>query len=117
MARELDKHLDNYTIFDLGDKSLPPVSVFRKIEDSDTNVVVAIGLRAAISATSMAGVPVVFCQVFNYQDHGLITDNRCGVREKPFSLSAPSRSSGFRVPVTFVACAARDSIPDETSSS
>ena len=83
VATELDAHLDNYTIFDLSDKSMPPVAVFRKIEDSNANAVVAIGLRAAISAISMATVPVVFAQVFNYAEHGLVTDNSRGVSALP----------------------------------
>lgn len=83
IASELGDQLGNYTVFDLGDKSQPPVTAFRLIEDSDTSAVVAIGLRAAISATSMSTVPVVFCQVFNIQQHKLITDNSRGIAPLP----------------------------------
>ena len=83
IASELGDQLGNYTVFDLGDKSQPPVAAFRLIEDSDSSAVVAIGLRAAISATAMSTVPVVFCQVFNIQQHELITDNSRGVASLP----------------------------------
>lgn len=83
IANELGQQLGNYTVFDLGDKSQPPISAFRLIEDSDTSAVVAIGLRAAISATSMSTVPVVFCQVFNIEQNELITDNSRGIASLP----------------------------------
>lgn len=83
IASELSEKLGNYAVFDLGDKSQPPITAFRLIEDSDTSAVVAIGLRAAISATAMSTVPVVFCQVFNVQQHNLITDNSRGISSLP----------------------------------
>ncbi|MDH3748367.1 MAG: hypothetical protein OER97_09180 [Gammaproteobacteria bacterium] len=76
---ELENHLENYSIYDLSDKSQPPAAAFRLINDSDTVAVVAIGLIAATSAVQMANVPVIFSQVFNYQDHGLITESSRGV--------------------------------------
>lgn len=79
VAVELGRLLDNTLVYDLSDKSQPPVSAFRLINDSKTATVVAIGLRAARSAVAMSGVPVVFSQVFNYQDHGLIGDSSRGV--------------------------------------
>jgi ABC-type uncharacterized transport system substrate-binding protein len=83
IALELGEHLENFTVFDLSDKSQPPVNAFRKIHDSDTSAVVAVGLRAAISATSMSKVPVVFCQVFNIQQNDLLTENSRGVSSLP----------------------------------
>ena len=50
VARELSNLLDEYAIYDLSDRSQPPVSAFRLINDSDAGVVVAIGLRAARSS-------------------------------------------------------------------
>lgn len=76
---ELEKHFEAYSIYDLSDKSQPPVAAFRLINDSDSAVVVAIGLRAAISAVELANVPVIFSQVFNYQDYGLVTEASRGV--------------------------------------
>jgi len=83
IATELAGHLENFTVFDLSDKSQPPVSAFRSIGDSATSAVVAVGLRAAISATSMSKVPVVFCQVFNVQQNNLISDNSRGIASLP----------------------------------
>ncbi len=79
VAKELGERLDNVAIYDLGDRSQPPVLAFRQINDSKTDAVIAIGLRAARSSVALAQVPVVFSQVFNYQDHGLVTDNSRGV--------------------------------------
>ena len=47
VARELSERLDDVAIYDLGDRSQPPVVAFRQINDSRTDAVVAIGLRAA----------------------------------------------------------------------
>ena len=79
VAVELGKRLEHYTIFDISDKSQPPVSAFRLINDSDSGAVIAIGLRAAKSSIAMSTTPVVFSQVFNYQDHDLITKTSRGV--------------------------------------
>jgi ABC-type uncharacterized transport system substrate-binding protein len=79
VANELSERLDNVAIYDLGDRSQPPVLAFRQINDSRTDAVVAIGLRAARSSVALAQVPVIFSQVFNYQDYGLVTDNSRGV--------------------------------------
>jgi ABC-type uncharacterized transport system substrate-binding protein len=79
VARELSERLDNVAIYDLEDRSQPPVVAFRQINDSRTDAVVAIGLRAARSSVAMAQMPVVFSQVFNYQDYGLVTKTSRGV--------------------------------------
>jgi ABC-type uncharacterized transport system substrate-binding protein len=79
VAQELARHLVEYDIYDLSDNTRPPVSVLRSINDSDSRAVVAIGLRAAQSAVAMAGVPVIFSQVFNYQDHDLLSDGSRGI--------------------------------------
>ena len=79
VANALTKHLDDFEVYDLSDDSQPPVSILRGINDSGTGTVVAIGLRAAKSSVAMADSPVVFSQVFNYQDFGLLTENSRGV--------------------------------------
>lgn len=83
VALQLDEKLVNSTVYDLSDKSLPATSVFRSIADSGASAVVAVGLPAAISATAMASVPVIFCQVFNYKANKLITSNSRGVAPLP----------------------------------
>ena len=79
VANALTGHLDDFQVYDLSDDSKPPVSILRGINDSDTGTVVAIGLRAAKSSVAMADSPVVFSQVFNHQDFGLLTANSRGV--------------------------------------
>jgi len=79
VARELTKQFENYEIYDLSEGDRPPVTVLRLINDSDSGAVVAIGLRAAKSSVAMSDNPVVFSQVFNYQDHNLLTENSRGV--------------------------------------
>lgn len=83
VATELGKHLQNFTIFDLSDDRQAPVVTFRSINDSDSEAVIAIGLRAATSSVAMAQTPVIFSQVFNYQDHDLLTDNSRGIAALP----------------------------------
>lgn len=83
VANELAARLENVAIYDLEDRSQPPVIAFRQINDSRTDAVIAIGLRAARSSVAMAQVPVIFSQVFNYQDHDLVTGNSRGVSPLP----------------------------------
>lgn len=77
VAQELTLRFENHTIYNLEEDVRPPVSILRLINDSDSSVVVAIGLRAAVSSIALADTPVVFSQVFNYQN--LPTDNSRGV--------------------------------------
>ncbi len=83
VAYELGRHLEEYAVYDLNLDGRPPVSVLRQVNDSGSIAVVAIGLRAARSAVAMAGVPVIFSQVFNYQDHDLLQDNSRGIAALP----------------------------------
>jgi ABC-type uncharacterized transport system substrate-binding protein len=79
IARELTRHFKKYKIYDLSESGQVPVSVLRAINDSNPGAVVAIGLRAARSSVAMAEKPVVFSQVFNYQEHDLLQENSRGV--------------------------------------
>jgi len=79
VANELGSMLENISIYDLSDRSQPPVAAFRVINDSNSGAVIAIGLQAAKMSIAMAQMPVIFSQVFNYREHGLITDNSRGV--------------------------------------
>ena len=79
VANELGAMLEKFTIYDISDRSQPPVTAFRQINDSESGAVVAIGLRAARSSLSLSQSPVVFSQVFNYEQHGLVTENSRGV--------------------------------------
>jgi hypothetical protein len=77
VAAELSRRFENHAIYNLADDERAPTSILHSINDSDTGVVVAIGLRAARSAVALADRPVVFSQVFNYQE--LLTENTRGV--------------------------------------
>ena len=79
VARELTNQFDHYEVYDLSNDDRPPVTILRLINDSNPGAVVAIGLRAAQSSVAMSAKPVVFSQVFNYQDHDLLTENSRGV--------------------------------------
>jgi len=83
VAVELAERLENYEVYDLGDDRQPPVSVLRRVNDSESSVVVAIGLQAAQSSVAMANKPVVFSQVFNHQDHELLNVNSRGIAAIP----------------------------------
>lgn len=79
VANALIDRLDDVKVFDLSDGRRTPDSVLRVINDSDSGVVVAIGLLAARSSVAMAESPVIFAQVFNHQDYGLLTANSRGI--------------------------------------
>lgn len=79
-------HFERFSIYDLSDKSQPPPAVFRRINDSKSVAVIAVGLGAARLAVAMADAPVIFTQVFNYREHGLVTGNSRGVA----SIAPPS---------------------------
>ena len=83
VAEALAQQFEDHVVYDLSDRSRPPVTVLRMINDSDSGIVVAIGLRAAKSSVAMSNKPVVFSQVFNYQDHGLLNENTRGVAAVP----------------------------------
>ena len=83
VANELAAHFENYKVYDLGDETRTPVSVLRLINDSSPVVVIAIGVRAALSSVAMSEQPVVFSQVFNYRHHDLLRDNTRGVAALP----------------------------------
>ena len=77
VAAELMRRFEDHEVYNLAEDSRPPVTILRLINDSDSGVVVAIGHRAAVSSVALANKPVVFSQVFNYED--LLTDNSRGV--------------------------------------
>jgi ABC-type uncharacterized transport system substrate-binding protein len=83
VATELVAYLDDYHIYDLGDRSRSPRQVFAAIAEWEAQYVVAIGLHAAKVARSFARVPVVFSQVFNVKEHDLESDRIRGVAVLP----------------------------------
>jgi ABC-type uncharacterized transport system substrate-binding protein len=83
VASQLAGWLEDHTIYDLGDRNRSPRQVFAAIGDSEAELVVAIGLKAAKLAKSFSTVPVVFSQVFNVEENGLVGDSIRGVAVLP----------------------------------
>ncbi len=83
IANALGEYFEGFSVYDLSDRSQPPVTAFRLINDSDTDAVIAIGLRAAQSSVAMSNTPVVFSQVFNYAEHGLLSEISRGIAAVP----------------------------------
>lgn len=83
VADELVSWLNDYSIYDLDDRRRSPRQVFAAIAESDAQLVVAIGLRAAKLARTFSPVPVVFGQVFNVEDNGLVSDAIRGIAVLP----------------------------------
>lgn len=81
VAVALSELLDEVEIYDLSDKSLTQKEAFDAIHSSGVQVVVAVGLRAAMFARSITRLPVVFSQVFN--DNDLVGENFKGVAAIP----------------------------------
>ncbi len=83
VADELGGWLDDYSTYDLGDRKRSPRQVFAAIAESETELVVAIGLEAAKLSRTFSSVPVVFSQVFNVEANGLVSDSIRGVAVLP----------------------------------
>jgi len=66
-------------IFNLGNREGTHPQMLRKIQSSASPVVVAIGLPAAHLARNLSAKKVVFCQVFNYENEGLVSPSMKGV--------------------------------------
>lgn len=79
IAEELARRFKDVEIYDLESEDRAPFTVLRLINDSKSGTVVAIGLRAAKSSIAMSEKPVIFSQVFNYQDHNLLNKNSRGI--------------------------------------
>jgi ABC-type uncharacterized transport system substrate-binding protein len=74
VAADLAPQLQEPRIYELDGSPVAAENQFRQIADGDLEAVVAIGLAAARAAVRYATVPVVFCQVFNYSEPGLLSD-------------------------------------------
>lgn len=79
LAEALSALFESIAVYDLSDKSQPPPSAFRVINDGDSTAVIAVGLGAAKSAVAMSSQPVIFSYVFNHEDHELLQDHSRGV--------------------------------------
>lgn len=67
----------------LGSSHLENLKAVEPYRHDDKKQFVSIGLSASVAAKSLAGRQVVFCQVFNYQDFGLVSPRHKGVSMIP----------------------------------
>ncbi len=85
IASELERLLtgQDYALYDLGTDLSSAKGVFDEIDARQAPFVVAIGLHAARLAREFSSAPMIFCQVFNYQSHDLVSDRGRGVAAIP----------------------------------
>ena len=83
VANAIAEQFEAVEVYDLADKSLTPREVFERVQSGETNVIVAIGLRATSFAQTFEDVPVVFSQVFNTGGIDLERENVKGVAVLP----------------------------------
>ena len=74
----------------LGDATGGQAALIRKLNGPEVSQVIAVGLPAARMARRLTGKRVVFCQVFNYQEAGLVSPTMKGVSAMP-PLAEPFR--------------------------
>ncbi len=78
---------NEYLTVSLAGRSNPATDALQKFHDFDPDKIVAVGLPAAKAGRDLSDRPMVFCQVFNYQDHDLLTTRTKGVKLlPPFSM-------------------------------
>jgi len=74
---------DRAEIYTLDGKPATMTAAVNKIQRSERDQVVAVGLQAAKAARRLSGKQVIFSQVFNYEDNGLVTPWMKGVSMIP----------------------------------
>ena len=83
IAIALRNELGQIDVYDMDDRSLTPREMYDSIQSAKTEVVVAVGYKAAVFATRIEGMPVVFSQVFNTGGLDLDSDRVKGVSVLP----------------------------------
>lgn len=74
---------NEYVSLNLGGEEALPAAAAAQFTAFDPDKIVAIGLLAAKAARGLSDRPMVFCQVFNYQDHQLLSSRSKGVKLLP----------------------------------
>lgn len=77
----------------LGGSQLENVKMLDAYKNDERKQFVSIGLSASVAARSLQNRQVIFCQVFNYQDYGLLTSKHKGVSMIP---SMPKTFAAWR---------------------
>ena len=81
--RILERGPEGVTIHEVSGQEDDAARVVAEIESAKPDRLIAIGLPAAVVARRVAGMPMIFCQVYNYQDHDLLSATSKGVRFLP----------------------------------
>lgn len=81
------------TIYYLTGSQLENIRMIAKLKNEENTQIVSIGLNASIAAKSLSNKQVIFCQVYNHQDYGLLTPRHKGVSMLP---SLPKTFSTWR---------------------
>jgi ABC-type uncharacterized transport system substrate-binding protein len=84
VAKALAKKIgERVNIRYLGGGPLENIKMLAAYQDDEHKQFVSIGLDASVAAKILVDKQVVFCQVFNYQDYGLLTAKHKGVSMMP----------------------------------
>jgi hypothetical protein len=79
IAAEILRRGGNVTVYGLSAQPSNATNVVAALENARPDRIIAVGLLAAVVARGVADTPMVFCQVYNYQDHPLISAKSKGV--------------------------------------
>ncbi len=84
VAKALSRQLgQRSSIRYLGGSQLDNIKMLDAYKNDERKQFVSIGLSASVAAKSLVNRQVIFCQVFNYQDYGLLTAKHKGVSMIP----------------------------------
>jgi len=89
IAKQISQQIsgNDYITLNLDGSPTVASSILPEIKEFEPDKIVAIGLLAARTGQKFTDTPMVFCQVFNYPDHHLISPTSKGVQFlPPFSL-------------------------------
>jgi ABC-type uncharacterized transport system substrate-binding protein len=78
-----EKWKGGLTIVKLNGSAAANAEAVRKLPRGAGRVLVAVGLTAALEARKLRDIKAIFCQVFNYEDHDLISASMKGVSATP----------------------------------
>lgn len=84
VAKALTGHLGpRSSVFYLPGSRLENLKTIARFKNAEHTQFVSVGLNASIAAKSLANRQLVFCQVFNHQDYGLLSSRHKGVSMLP----------------------------------
>ena len=94
VARVLTKKIGRRSrVYYLSGSPLENLKTVNQFKNEENIQIVSIGLNAALATKTLANKQVVFCQVYNHQDHALLSPKHKGVSMLP---SLPKTFSAWR---------------------